>query len=197
MAAQFDGVNLIVTLDAPTAGVLNQTWEQVYDDAKQWHLNALERKYPFPFLTSGGEQITPTTIAGQYYFFRNDLGWRIETTDESQDVFWEGNGIPNDLTQRILNTMPGRTVGHFGLQPLVTGLTGIEDLTAAAIFAWSVETGFNFEQILRLLSSNAAGKIVQALNGVYQIRDLNDLKDRIEGDDAANGGRDITALDPD
>jgi hypothetical protein len=127
MAAQFDGDNLIITLDAPTASVLNQTAEQVYDDAKQWHLNANNRKYPFPFATSGGEVITTVTLAGQYYFLLNDIGWRIISTDESQNVFWDGNLIPSDLTLPIINETPGRTVLHLGLQPLVTGISGLTD----------------------------------------------------------------------
>jgi hypothetical protein len=128
MAAQFDGVNLIITLDAPTAGVLNQTAEQVYDDAKQWHLTATNRKYPFPFTTSGGEDITDQAIAGQYYFIRNDLGWRILTTDADQDVFWDGNLIPTDLTLEIFDRRPGRTIAHLGLQPIVQGLTNLGDV---------------------------------------------------------------------
>jgi hypothetical protein len=128
MAAQFDGVNLIITLDAPTNSVLNQTAEQVYDDAKQWHLNANNRKYPFPFTTSGGEDITDQNVAGQYYFLRNDLGWRILTTDADQDVFWDGNLIPTDLTLEIFDRRPGRTIAHLGLQPIVQGLTNLADM---------------------------------------------------------------------
>lgn len=195
MAAQFDGVNLIATLDAPTASVLNQTWEQVYDDAKQWHLNANNRKYPFPFLTSGGEDITATTIAGQYYFFRNDLGWRIETTDESQDVFWEGNGIPSDTSLRIFNTMPGRTIAHLGLQPLVTGIANLETAVVQELMDFIVEAGYSYLQVYRILAAHAAGNVNQATDGSYAIRDINDTKDRIVGDDAVNGGRIITLAD--
>jgi len=131
MAATFNGVTLLITLEAPTAGVLNQTVEQVYDDAKQWHLNANNRKYPFPFTVSGGEDITAVEKAGQYYFLRNDLGWRIQGTDEDQDVFWDGNLIPTNLSLRMLNTQAGRTVGHFGLQPLTTIIAAGSGLSAA------------------------------------------------------------------
>jgi hypothetical protein len=128
MAAQFDGVNLIITLDAPTNGVLNQTAEQVYDDAKQWHLNANNRKYPFPFTTSGGEPITTDAFAGQYYFLRNDLGWRIRSTDADQDVYWDGNLIPTDLLLPIIEGWPARTILHLGLQPIVQGLSLLADV---------------------------------------------------------------------
>jgi hypothetical protein len=126
MAATFDGDNLLITLEAPTLGVLNQTAEQVYDDAKVWYLGGENSRYPFPFATSGGEDITAVTIAGQYYFLLNDLGWRIRSTDEDQNVYWDGNLIPNDLTLPIIVERTGRTVLHLGLQPLVTGITGLD-----------------------------------------------------------------------
>ena len=63
------------------------------------------------------------------------------------------------------------------------------------IFARLVEVGYSFEALMRIISAFAAGKINEDVNGVYQIRDINDLKDRIEGAAAANDGRDITALD--
>lgn len=125
MAIEFDGDNLLITLTAPTAGVLSQTWEDVYDNFKQWYLSGENSAYPFAFTVSGGEGITTVTVAGQYYFLRNDLGWRIRTTDEDQNVFWEGNGIPTDLTLPIVVGRVGRTIAHFGLQPLVTGITGL------------------------------------------------------------------------
>lgn len=65
----------------------------------------------------------------------------------------------------------------------------------ANIFAYIVENGESFEQVLRLIRADAAGKIVQAGDGSYAIRDAADTKDRIVGDDAANGGRDITSTD--
>ena len=131
MAAQLDGLTLLVTLDAPTASVLNQTVEQVYDDSKQWHLNANNRKFPFPWTVSGGEDITAIEQAGQYYFFRNDLGWRIQATDENQDVFWDGNLIPTDITLPIFLARAGRTVSHLGLQPLTTVISAGSGLSVA------------------------------------------------------------------
>lgn len=195
MAAEFDGDNLLITLEAPTASVLNQTAEQVYDDAKVWYLGGENGRFPFPFATSGGEDITATTIAGQYYFLQNDLGWRIRSTDEDQNVYWDGNLIPVDLTLPIIVERTGRTVLHLGLQPLVTGLTGLEASIASTVMAYIIETGYTFEQVMRILASHAAGKVNQDAAGVYQMRDINDTKDRIEGDEAAFGGRDITAVD--
>ncbi len=131
MAAIFDGVTLLITLDAPTVGILDQDTEQVYDDAKQWHLNAHNRKYPFPFTTSGGETVTDIELAGQYYFIRNDLGWRIRSTDEDQEVRWTGKLLPTELTLPISVARATRTVLHLGLQPLTTIITTGSGLSAA------------------------------------------------------------------
>ena len=58
-----------------------------------------------------------------------------------------------------------------------------------------IEGAYNFEQMVRLISSEAAGKIIQALDGTYRVRDVSDTKDRFTGDDTANGGRDVTIAD--
>lgn len=85
-----------------------------------------------------------------------------------------------------------------GLQTVTSGsgiTQGDKDDIENQIFARTVETGFSFEAIQRLLASEAAGKIVQQPSGDYVIRDLNDTKDRIDGSPAANNGRDINSTD--
>lgn len=167
MAATFNGDTRLITLEAPTAGVLNQTVEQVYDDAKQWYLGGENSRFPFPFLkadgtsgSSGGEDITDTTIAGQYYFLDNNV-WQIWTTDEDQDVFWEGNLIPANLNKRMIATRPGRTVAHFGLQPLVTGITGLStiDSNVSAILS-------NVDEIWKLLGLDPTDEISITPSGI-------------------------------
>lgn len=58
-----------------------------------------------------------------------------------------------------------------------------------------MENGETLTEQLRLIRAAAAGKINQAGDGSYAIRDAADSKDRIVGDDAVNGGRDITSTD--
>jgi len=202
MAATFDGINLLITLEAPTVGILNQTAEQVYDDSKVWFLGGENSNFPFPFTTSGGEQITDIELAGQYYFLRNDLGWRIRSSDEDQQVNWTGNLIPTDLTLPIFVAQATRTVSHLGLQPLTTIITTGSGVTQQdkddiedQIFARLIEAGFSFEELVRILASHAAGDVDEPVDGTYEIRDLADTKPRISGTQTANGGRDVTAVD--
>jgi len=58
-----------------------------------------------------------------------------------------------------------------------------------------MENGETLAEQIRLIRANAAGKINQAGDGSYAIRDAADSKDRIVGDDSANGGRDISSTD--
>ena len=73
---------------------------------------------------------------------------------------------------------------------LIQGSISIADLDNIVM-----ENGETLTETLRLLRANAAGKIVQQPDGSYAIRDAADSKDRIVGDDSANGGRDITSTD--
>lgn len=63
------------------------------------------------------------------------------------------------------------------------------------VFARVVESGETFEEMLRLLRANAAGDIVEDGAGNYTIKSINGLIDRITGQEAANNGRDVTAVD--
>jgi hypothetical protein len=85
-----------------------------------------------------------------------------------------------------------------GLQ-IVTSGSGVtqqdKDDIENQIFTRLVEAGFSFEQIVRLLAANAAGSIIQQVDGSYVIKGIDGATDRIEGDDSANNGRDITGRD--
>ena len=65
----------------------------------------------------------------------------------------------------------------------------------AQLFTYVVENGETFEQQLRLLRAAAAGRIAQAPDGSYIIYGEDGATPRIQGDDAANSGRDITSTD--
>lgn len=68
-------------------------------------------------------------------------------------------------------------------------------LTLADLENITMENGESLADQIRLIRADAAGKINQAGDGSYAIRDAADSKDRIVGDDAVNGGRDISATD--
>ena len=135
----------------------------------------------------------------------------IQIHPEWQIQFWGGSGYTRIYGAKIVGGVgdePMKATGTAGditvLESPVDGLTvvsgsgvtqGDKDDIENQIFDRIVETGYTFEELIRVIAAEAAGKVIQQLDGSYAIRDINDLKDRIEGDDSANSGRDITAVD--
>lgn len=58
---------------------------------------------------------------------RNDLGWRIISSDADQTINYEGNLVGNDTTLPLIVVTPGRSVLHLGLQPVVQRIEEIGD----------------------------------------------------------------------
>lgn len=115
----FDGANLLITLDAPTGGVLDvNVQEDLYSEWKVFVSQSDNSKFPPAFRGSGGDPLTPGVEAGAYFFLRNDLGWRIISSDEDQTVNYLGNLVGEDGSTTLINATPGRTVLHLGLQPV-------------------------------------------------------------------------------
>jgi len=111
------------------------------------------------------------------------------------DLLGSNNDLIDVLIVTGVSVVPSNSAG---LQIVTTGsgvLPADIDAIEEAIFTRIVETGFSFEALIRLMASNAAAKVIQQPDGSYVIRDVNDTKARITGDDSANSGRDISALD--
>lgn len=130
---------------------------------------------------------------------------------EWQIQFWAGSGYTRIFGAKIVGGVgdePFKATGTAGditvLESPVDGLTiavgsgitqGDKDDIENQIFARVVETGFDFEELIRIMAAVAAGNVTQGVDGSYVIRDINNTKDRVTGDDAVNGGRTISATD--
>lgn len=130
---------------------------------------------------------------------------------EWQIQFWGGSGYTRIFGGKIVGGVgdePMKATGTAGditvLESPVDGLAiatgsgvtqGDKDDIENQIFDRIVEAGHSFENLVRIMAAVAAGKIIEQPDGSYVIRDINDTKPRVTGDDAANGGRDITAAD--
>ncbi|MBT7538606.1 MAG: hypothetical protein HN683_04660 [Gammaproteobacteria bacterium] len=66
--------------------------------------------------------------------------------------------------------------------------------TLVDFFAEDID-GFTFKEVNKILLAVASGDVEQATDGTYTIKSPDGLKDRVTGDDAANGGRTITGRD--
>jgi len=133
MAIDFDGDNLIVTLDTPTGGTLNQDVEvDWYNAWKDWQLeSSANRKYPPVFFDSfGGNNIVSGLDAGAYFIFQNNRGWRMRPFEANQTIYVTGNIVPGDSTLPIaIPTIGAYTVMFDGLQQQTqiaeTGTSGL------------------------------------------------------------------------
>jgi len=149
---------------------------------------------------------TEVTVAGVTYArsieFINSYSIQFENTASAYTVRIIGsNNNIFDVENGILVPTPLVTVistNSAGLQTVVSG-SGVtqqdKDDIENQIFTRIVEGAITFEQLVRIISAEAAGKVIQQPDGSYVIRDINDTKARITGDDSANNGRDITSVD--
>ena len=139
MAPNFDGVNLVITLESGVTEV--DARSDLYGAWKTWQHETdaqgnTNRRFPPAFRTSGGDALTPILDAGGYFFLRNDLGWRIRPPEEDINITVLGNLVGEDTDQDIL--IP--TIGNFtvlinGLQPITQRVEKIGDLVILTSYA--------------------------------------------------------------
>lgn len=159
---------------------------------------ALLASEPYIWMPDAFSHNTEVTVAGTTYArtleFINGYSIQFENTGSSYTVRIEGsNNNIFDAENGILVPTPLVTVISTNSAGLIANSLSAADV--AQFFTYVLEDGETFEQAMRLLRANAAGSIAQAVDGTYQIKSKDGLKNRIEGDDAANGGRTITATD--
>jgi len=147
---------------------------------------------------------TETTIVGTTFarFIELINGYSITFENLAYSVrMIESNNNLFDVDGGILNASGNVTVvgqNSAGLISVTSG-SGVtqqdKDDIEAQIFAHIYEGTESFQGYLRLARAYAAGDIAQLPDGTYKIKSIDGAKDRIEGDDTANSGRDVTATD--
>ena len=95
MAATFDPSTLIITLESGQTVV---DASDVYSAWKNWVKSGVGAGIVPAFRVVGGDPITLTQNAGSYFFFRNDLGWRIRPPEEDIQIILNGNFVLEDPT---------------------------------------------------------------------------------------------------
>jgi hypothetical protein len=206
MALSLDPATRVISVPQADLTFVSGTLYTLDSDQFRKDVFDLLASEPYIWMPDAFRHNTEVTVAGVTYArtleFINNYSVTFENTGSAYTIRIEGsNNNIFDAENGILNPTPLVTVistNSAGLQTVVSGsgvtpgdITDIEN----AIFDRIVETGYTFEQLVRLMASDAAGSIVQQTDGSYVIRDINDTKDRIAGDDAANNGRTISTAD--
>lgn len=121
----FSGTNLLITLDSGVTSV--DVERDLYSEWKEWMtLSDNSKFYPAFASSSGGDPLTPGLNSGNYFFLRNDLGWRIKPAEEDLNVTLVGNlfGQDSDLPI-VIPTTGNYTVLINGLQPITQGISDL------------------------------------------------------------------------
>lgn len=157
--ATFDVVNKLILLDvvAPVSSRVEiNTQIDLYSDAKEeWQAEAFQ-KFEFPFTTIGGNDLGGGLEAGDYYFLRTDLGWRIRPYEQSHTLTLTGNIYPIDSEDDIIvPTSTSVTVATVLERSQLTQT--VQDQiaqTASAVWAQSVSTAASstYGGVMRQLS---------------------------------------------
>ena len=102
MAVDFDGPNLLITLESAITTV--DAEEALYSDWKEWFKTDPNSKHFLAFDTTGGDTVDAVTgkEVSAYFFLRNDLGWRIKPPEEDIEITIVGNLYPRDSTLPML-----------------------------------------------------------------------------------------------
>lgn len=138
---------------------------------------------------------TDVTVAGTTFArtieFINGYSVTFEDTGGAYSIRLVGsNNNIFDVENGILNPTALTTVIPTNSAGLISGSMSIDDLENIIL-----EGTESMAETLRILRAAAAGSIVEQTDGSYVIKSRDGGTDRIIGDDAANGGRTVSATD--
>ncbi len=110
------------------------TAASIYTDWKEWVLTGAGAGIVQAFDSQGNDEIDPNTglNVGAYFFFRNDLGWRIKPPEQDGEWDIQGNLLPRDpntafriKTDGAFNTSIDRTVSALVFEKQIDSGSGL------------------------------------------------------------------------
>ena len=99
-----DPITRIIRIIKPVVdGQTNLSVEaEIYSELKSdWKDDTTLNRLFFPFRVVGGDDLGEGRKSGAYYFLRNDLGWRIQSSENDHELIINGNLFANDTSQPI------------------------------------------------------------------------------------------------
>ena len=122
MAIDFDGINLLITLESGVTEL--DIVGDLYRDWKDWMLaDPRNRRFPQALVSDGGNPLTEVLNQGSYIFLNNPAGWRIKAPEEDITITVTGNLALLDIDlPSVVPTTGGFTVAFLGLQPITQGV---------------------------------------------------------------------------
>ena len=183
--ATFDGDNLLMT--SPAATTVIDVERDFFSAWMRWLLLDDNRRYEPAFgVIFSDDVVEPILESGAYFFFRNDLGWRLRGPDEDITVSLIGNFVPRATATEVIVPRVGRTIAFLGIQPITQG---------ANLMTQIVEGSYTVQDSLKISNSALAALVSGVTTSQEKFRDLQDLRDRITVNFDANGNRTSVTLD--
>lgn len=146
---------------------------------------------------------TEVTVAGTTFARTIEIinGWSVVFEDgqysvrllgSNNNIFDVASGI---LIQNQVQVISNNSAGLITVTQ-GSGVTPQDKLDIKnLIFNEVIEAGLSFDEVVRILASNAGGTIVQDANGNYVIKGIDGTTDRIIGSPGPNDGRQVNSLD--
>lgn len=193
----FDWVNKVIEIEAAVLDISAADLKEAIHDAQDG-----TEGISFDQIANFGNPVVLTASSSTFLNVILLSTWKILSLSVS-GTFTVGDGNAVSLADgidifsaNVLVTYVNNTSAAGVLVVSGAGITqGDKDDIENQIFARIVEDGHSFEELIRIVVADAAGKIIEDTLGNYVIRDLADAKDRIDGSDEDNGGRSIFSVD--
>ena len=146
--ASYDPVTKIISLtETPLTGESTVDVQiDLYSDAKEdWLAEEDLSRFTFPWTSIGGQSIGGGKLAGQLFFLRNDLGWRIRPFAADHQPLLEGNLFATDTDQDLFTPTTGEhSVLMLNTRSNLATTVGLSGMTAIESSSLS-----NIEKIMR------------------------------------------------
>lgn len=124
---------------------------------------------------------TIEVINGYSVTFTPDTQWSVRLAGSNNNLFDVENGILNQNQVQVIAQNSA-------------GLIGGRDAFIEAVFTRVLENGETFEEAMRLVRAESAGKVA-VVGAQVRFRDAADTKDRIDATTDANGQRTAVTVD--
>lgn len=161
-AATFNSTTLVVSLPAPASGLLSMDVKtDIYSDWKVFQKSSENAIGPPAFDVTGGDPIPGSQFISGSYFLRNDLGWRIQSTDEDQEVSLIGNLYPRDETLPMFLSRATRTVTYN-----VDRTASPRDLSSSDVSLIKNDLGLNLAEAKVITENVADTDYTEVVDGV-------------------------------
>jgi hypothetical protein len=146
--ADYDPVTKLVELtETPLTGEASVDVQiDLYSDAKEdWLADEYLSRFTFPWVSIGGQPTGGGKLAGQLFFLRNDLGWRIKPFEADHQLLMEGNLFGTDPNTDVYTP----TTGEYSVLILNTRSNLATTVGVSGMTATESHSLTNVEKIIR------------------------------------------------